>query len=1139
MDNKLFFRLQKLRDDLRLTLALSGVSVGVCDDETLKRIAEVVPETSEELMMVKGVNSAFITKFGVEILDCIKTYKSEVLDERELSGYNLAVIEKIENSLKDRLLGGSYITKSQSALIINGTDEIINLFYDKGSIKYNRRTDENFEDRYNQFIKLIKLVDAKKFESGKNELYLGFSIVKGGICGGVLNCYAPLVLVPIKIMLNYNEIKVIKDEKRNILCNSLINALLGISQNAVYKFDKKLGFAELIADIENYYKTLGMKFVENGGYTGFSMQNEVLIDVYDSSLVDILLELQKIKKSKKINKLTDIILGAEPNTSEYISNHTSYYINFPKIECKRVLEQYEENDILAVNSLMGSDYVDTIANVLADNVCKGKNCIVVAKNDLELEKVYSALQSYNKYAVKLFGENCRESFKKQFFDCVEDCVGVENKKNDIFGLDDRMRDIEKDFLNLDQNMFGNSEFASCIKNASLYDSLYLLQGLKEKDEDVENLIAEQGAEIKLVEILNIKRRFENSDYLNKVLRAEEMDRMFPWLKYFKKDLTKKELAEINEFSGAKNHSNKKLIKQFVEKYFINNEFIKFIIENPDKLINSLIGLNDYNELMVELSLLSVTERKFISSVYDTKKLLEVNNIDACRMVIECFLRGVLKRIEGENAESVKTINEYNVLLEEYKALTNKKTVQCRELLVQRLKQSLKDNLVYSKRFKAMQDSINGSDYNLFEMLTKFRLELFDGFKIWFVNLGKVRELPIIANMFDLCIVLQSADIFAYESVGLGIRSKKLIAVADSEQNVRRSENLLTDKNFKLVEPYELTLFDNVSDFGEVVDLFLNNKHKNKVLFDFTNYAFYDGRCKDYNIGGYNGNAVVCINTAGRFDDGINPTEARKVISILKTVLAKGSNKSIVVATFTNAQKYEIIKQINLLSELDAEFAKRLDVYLKKSGSNGVEDLVKTAYELMGVTKELVIFSTVISVNKYRQIEGRDIFDFAGSKALLNLVLTSAINKMIVVTSVEPDDVTKCVGGTLPLQLFATFLSVCKACGDNNVTTIENILNMLKTLTVNNSVGGLIDDLKELLLQNNLNAKVVDNRIIVNDKVIVELESVAKENCSDAIERDLFLPIMLEKTGLRYYKIFDTLLIEDLNLQIEKIKNLSK
>lgn len=58
MDNKLFFRLQKLRDDLRLTLALSGVGVGVCDDETLKRIAEVVPETSEELMMVKGVNSA-------------------------------------------------------------------------------------------------------------------------------------------------------------------------------------------------------------------------------------------------------------------------------------------------------------------------------------------------------------------------------------------------------------------------------------------------------------------------------------------------------------------------------------------------------------------------------------------------------------------------------------------------------------------------------------------------------------------------------------------------------------------------------------------------------------------------------------------------------------------------------------------------------------------------------------------------------------------------------------------------------------------------------------------------------------------------------------------------------------------------
>lgn len=1138
MDNKLFFRLQKLRDDLRLTLALSGMDAGICDDETLKRIAVVVPENSEELMMVKGVNAVFIEKFGADILECIKTYKSEVLDERELSGHNLAVIEKIENSLKDRLLGGSYITKSSSALTINCTDEIINLVYGKGSLEFNRRTDENYEDRYEQFIKLIKLVDARKFEGGRNELYLGFSVVKGNICGEILNCFAPLVLVPIKIMLKYNEIKVVKDEKRTILCNSLINALLGIPQNAVYKFDKALGLAELLEDIKNFYEQAGMKFSKNGEYAGFTIQNEAVLDVYDSSIVDCLLELEKIKKLKRVNKLTDIILGAEPNTSEYMSSHASYYINNPTSECKKVLEQYEENDILAVNSLMGSDYASTIVNCLADNVCKDKNCIVVAKSDLELEKVYSALQKYNKFAVKLFGENCAEAFKKQFSDCVDDCLGVENKKNDIFILDDRIENIENEFSNLDRNMFGNSEFASCIKNASLYDSLHLFQSLKEKNEDVENLIMEQGVDIKLAEILNIKKRFENVDYLNRLLRAEELDRLFPWLRYIKKDLTKKELAEINEFCGAKNYTNKKLVKQFIEKYFINNEFSKFIIENPDKLITSLMSLNEYNELMVELSLLSAVGRKFIAWVFDTKKSLTVSNENAFIMVIECLLRGILKRIESENTESVKIINNYSILLDEYKTLMNQKMVQCGELFERKLKQSLKDNLVYSKRFKSIQGTINGADYSLIELLAKYRLELFDGFKVWFVNLDRVKELPLITNMFDLGIVLHATDTLVYESIGLGVRTKKLIAVADAEQNVRRNENLLTDRNFKLIEPYELTLFENISDFGESVDLCYNNLYKNKVLFDFVNYAFYNGRCKDDNFGSLNDNAVVCINTAGKFNGGVNPAEARKVVTVLKTILSKRSKRTLVVATFTNAQKYEIIKQINLLGELDTEFAKNLAYYLSVSGNNGLEGLVKTAYELSGVTRELVIFSTVISVNKYRQIEGKDVFDFAGSKALLNLVLTSAVKKMIVVTSVEPEDVTKSVGGTLPLQLFATFLSICKACSNNNVTAIENILNMLKALTEKKATSGLVDGLKELLLESDLNVRVVDNRLIVNDKLVVELESVAKESCDDAVERDLFLPIVLENTGLKYYKIFDTLLIENLNLQIEKIKGLA-
>lgn len=1133
MDNKLFLYLQKKRDELKSTLLEEGIGATICDDETLLRIAEALPEKEEELVSIQGINASFVSRFGTFVLDWIKSYKNDFQEERELSGYNRTVFEKIENKLKDKLLSGSYISKSSSSITLPCLDSVKELIYNGGCIEFTRRLDADFETHYEQFIKLTKLADKKLFEDGQNELYLGFSVVRGSLCGGIINCYTPLVLIPIKIMLTYNEIKVFADKERAVVPNALLNALCGIPQNAVYPLNCAEELADLQDNIKKFFARFGMPFK---GTSGFELQDEVVLDCYDRAVADILMELGKIKSFGKINKLTDIVLGVEQNVEDYMPNTKSYFVSVPTYNTQKALLCYEENDVTALNTLMGAEKQCAITNILADAVCKDKSCLVVSKNSAELEQSYSKLNEFNRYAVKLFGGDINASFKRQFLDITKLDAETDIEKNDIFETNDKLKNIENQFAELDSILFGNSELASCIKNAKDCGFVAI-----DASESLHKLVAEQfGAlaeKLKLVEIINFKKRFLDSEYLQKLLDAEELYRKFPWLYNIKKDIGKKGLLEIEEFklSGA---TNKKAIKQFLDKFLVKDDYNKFLQENPQILVAGLNKLEQFNLLSIEKELLSVAEKEFVARFYDVQKISGESLENVFIATIQYLFNCSLKRAEEENAQAMDTIKNFDALLQEYNSLLNSKAEQCQKLLQKKLQQLIKEKLVYSKRYNDINKVITDENFTLSEILNNYRLELFGGLKIWFVSLENLSKLPLVANMFENCILLDSANFSVDETIGALFRSKKLIAVADSEQNVKRNENLLTDKNFKLPEPFELSIFENASDYGCKINLCYDSLHKNAVLFDFANYALYDGKCKNAISSSSRGGAITCLNVGGRCQDGKNAQEARKVVSLLKVLFAKNKYHSLVVVAFTNGQKYEIIKQINLLAELDSEFSGALYKHLKRSGENNVEGLVKTAYEMSGVTKEIVIFSSVVSVNKYRQIEGGDVFDFAGSKALFNLVVTSAIEKLIVISSVEPEDVTKSVGGTLPLQLFATFLGLAKACSLGNYKAVSDIIAILKNVANANGSNAILQKImQDLKLQGLKVAEFLNGAILVEDKVVVELESVAKLNMQDFVERELYWPIFCTKEKLSYHKIFDTLLIKNYQKEILNIKNL--
>jgi len=209
-------------------------------------------------------------------------------------------------------------------------------------------------------------------------------------------------------------------------------------------------------------------------------------------------------------------------------------------------------------------------------------------------------------------------FKKQFLDIAKLDAETDIDKNDIFETNDKLKNIENQFAELDSALFGNSELASCIKNAKDCGFVEI-----DVSESLHELVAEQfetlAKKLKLVEIINFKKRFLDSEYLQKLLDAEELYRKFPWLYNIKKDIGKKGLLEIEEFklSGT---TNKKTIKQFLDKFLVKDDYNKFLQENPQILVAGLNRLEQFNLLSIEKELLSGAEKEFVARIYDVLKL---------------------------------------------------------------------------------------------------------------------------------------------------------------------------------------------------------------------------------------------------------------------------------------------------------------------------------------------------------------------------------------------------------------------------------------------------------------------------------------------------------------------------------------
>jgi tetratricopeptide (TPR) repeat protein len=256
-------------------------------------------------------------------------------------------------------------------------------------------------------------------------------------------------------------------------------------------------------------------------------------------------------------------------------------------------------------------------------------------------------------------------------------------------------------------------------------------------------------------------------------------------------------------------------------------------------------------------------------------------------------------------------------------------------------------------------------------------------------------------LFDLLIFDEASQLTPPDAVGSLIRAKQVIISGDTQQLPPTSffENINVSK-------YEddYVVLDNILDQFDAIGLskiFLKWHYRSvdDRLIAFSNKYFYENSLETF-PSAYkksNDSGIQFVHIDGTYSRGkskTNKAEANEVVRLIKEELL--NTNSIGVVTLSEAQRSAVEETLNSYSRHDTVLADLIN-------TDGI--FVKNLENVQGDEKDVIILSTGYG----RDENGRITMNFgpintAGGEKRLNVAITRARKKFIVVSSMDPEDI---------------------------------------------------------------------------------------------------------------------------------------
>ena len=579
----------------------------------------------------------------------------------------------------------------------------------------------------------------------------------------------------------------------------------------------------------------------------------------------------------------------------------------------------------------------------------------------------------------------------------------------------------------------------------------------------------------------------------------------------------------------------------------NTAYIKLVHEALDKYI-------EQRDVSMLLSTLDENMLDILNFAYEASKnysnYLEIlEKIPVIRMYHEITVCEEKLKDELAKVVDYPNISERIYKLKESQLAVSQKIchgVACKEY------QELYTNAENAKDYyyQISKDKKHWAIRKAMEMYGDF---VFTLFPCWLLSPENVSSLlPLEKNLFDIVIFDEASQVFIESTIPTIYRGKNIVVAGDAKQ-LRPSASFmkrflgadvdnLDDPSVQAALEVE-SLLDLAMARYNSANLTYHYRSRHQELIDFSNCAFYSGNLQVApNI--YTGRSAKPMErykVDGRWIDRKNVAEAKKTVEIIKNIFAtRKNNESIGIITFNSDQQAAIADAIDKEAQQNSKF--RIQIANEKVRTDFGEDtglFIKNLENVQGDERDIIIFSIGYAPNEVGKIYTNfGSLSAEGGENRLNVAITRAKTKIIVVTSIEPEDLKVEESKNQGPRLLREYLAYVRSVANGDKAHADTILHSLcpaadtgSELRLLTSTQSIEEQMKEKLEKlgykvdiglGNKNSRI--SLAVYDDKcdkylIGIELDKDAFASSASAMERDVYKPKFLEGRGWTVMRVW--------------------
>ncbi len=428
------------------------------------------------------------------------------------------------------------------------------------------------------------------------------------------------------------------------------------------------------------------------------------------------------------------------------------------------------------------------------------------------------------------------------------------------------------------------------------------------------------------------------------------------------------------------------------------------------------------------------------------------------------------------------------------------------------------------------------------------------FPCWLLSPENVSSLlSLHKNMFDIVIFDEASQVFIENTIPAIYRGKSIVVAGDNKQ-LRPSTTFMKrylggdpegQEDYSVQAALEVdSLLDLAVSRYESSHLTYHYRSRYSELIEFSNHAFYGCNLQIApNIAkNHTSRPIERYKVKGKWVDRRNIVEAKKVAELVKDILAtRKNNETIGIITFNSDQQAIIADMLDKEAAHDAAFRSALTrEYARKENGEDMSLFIKNLENVQGDERDIILFSIGYAENE----QGKIYTNFGslsaeGGENRLNVAITRAKCKIIVVTSIEPEELKVETSKYLGPKLLKEYLAYVRAVSDGDTASATAILQSLgekeTTATPDTGLSSIEEQIKERLSRemdkygytvdthlgnrkSRISLAIYDPKA---DRYLlgIELDKDAYASSDAILERDVYKPRFMEARGWALMRIW--------------------